>query len=162
MTGVTALAGGSPHRFSAVRPSRDELANWVRQELTDDQIADIIAERAGGDRPSKQAVALWRKAAGVKRHKRRPNLDHTAVRPWTVRLEHTGDAIEHRLYDYSRRNQGRKLSPQENRRLDKFLAILEEHQLVVDYDPDTERGWCFRPRDRKLDDPDSIIRKPVE
>jgi hypothetical protein len=154
------MAGPGDRRFDG-GPEKQQLEAWVKQGYTDTEIGQIWAELTGEtEPPSKQAVFHWRQKQGVQRTGRAPQLDHSAVRPWRVKIEHVGDGIEHRLYDYSRRKQGRKLSASAERLLDDFLAFLTEHNVVVDYDPDTARGWLFRLRDPEIDDPDNIIRRP--
>jgi hypothetical protein len=133
----------------------------VREGKTDEEIGVLAGEMYGQPPASKQAVAYWRKKYRIKSNRQRAeNLDHSWVRPWRVRMEHTGDGIEHRLYDFSRRRQGRELSARDEKLLDDFLAFLKKHNWVVDYNPDTPDGWLFRVRDPKIDDPDNIIRSP--
>ena len=149
-----------PYRFAG-GPSADQLQEWVDNGYTNTQIADIAGRLYGTEAPAKQTVANWLKRAGIVRSRRRaPDLDHDAVRPWRVRSEHAGDGIDHRLYEYSRRLHGVKLDATTNRRLDEFLDYLREHDRVVDYDPESVDGWCLRPRDPRVDDPESIIRRP--
>ena len=152
------------HRFGG-GPTEAELRAWVAQELTDQEIANLVGRREGVAPPTKQTVAYWRRKYGIAasnaRHSRERQIDHSNIRPWRVKMEHTGDGIEHRLYEYSYRQHGKQLSASAERRLDKFLAFLDEHQVVVDYDPNTVEGWFLRPRDPEVDDPEDIIRRPV-
>jgi hypothetical protein len=149
-----------PRRFGG-GPEADDLRRWVREGLTDQQIGELVGQLENQEPASKQAVAYWRKKYGITRdRKRAESLDHSAVRPWRVKMEHTGDGIEHRLYDYSRRRQGQQLTPAAERLLDDFLEFLAEHQWVVDYNPDTANGYLFRHRDPDIDDPDNIVRHP--
>lgn len=154
---MTAL---EPRRFDG-GPEADDLRRWVREGLTDQEIGELVGQLTNQAPASKQAVAYWRRKHGVKRDRNRaPDLDHSWVRPWRVKMEHTGDGIEHRLYDFSRRRQGRKLLPRDERLLDDFLEFLNRQGWVVDYSPETPEGWLFRVRDPEIDDPDNIIRRP--
>lgn len=160
MATPTRVRSGLPHRFGG-GPDPDLLRQWVDSGLTDTQIAQLVGDMYGGDTPSHVTVINWRKKHGiVRRHGRQARLDHSKYRPWRVRVEHTGDAIERRLYDYSRLRQGRRLDEKAQQRLDEFLDFLARHEVVVSYDPETEDGWFFVERDPERDDPDSIIRAP--
>ena len=157
---VTREIGAAPFRFDG-GPAAEDLKRWVDEGYTDSQIADIVGREFHTDPPAKQTVAYWRQRHGIRRNRViAPRLDHSAVRPWKVKAKHTGDGIEHRLYEYSNRLHGRRLSPSADRRLDDFLDWLREHDVVVDYDPDSEQGWLFRRRDPALDRPEDIIRRP--
>ena len=148
-----------PRRFRG-GPEASDLRRWVAEGKTDQEIGELVGRLTGQPPASKQAVRYWRLKHGIERPRRRAEtLDHSDVRPWRVKMEHTGDGIEHRLYDFSRRRQGRALTPAAERLLDEFLEFLDKHQLVVDYDPETEQGWLLRPR-VESDDPDNIIRAP--
>ncbi len=148
-----------PRRFGG-GPDSDDLRRWVSEGKTDQEIGEIVGRLHNQEPASKQAVAYWRRKHGITRHRNRAEtLDHSWVRPWRVRVEHTGDGIEHRLYDFSRRRQGREISPPAERLLDEFLEFLDRQNWVVDYNPDTPDGWLFRERDDQ-DDPDNIIRAP--
>lgn len=150
-----------PRRFDG-GPEADDLRRWVSEGLTDTEIGELVGRLTNQAPASKQAVAYWRRKHHVERPSRRsqPTLDHSEVRPWRVKAEHVGDAIEHRLYDFSRRRLGRKLPRADERRLDEFLAFLDKQGWVIDYNPDTPNGWLFRVRDPEIDDPDNIIRAP--
>lgn len=148
-----------PRRFGG-GPDAGDLRRWISEGLTDQEIGELVGKLSGQPPATKQAVRYWRLKHGIERPRRRAEaLDHSEVRPWRVKMEHTGDGIEHRLYDFSRRRQGRPLAPAAERLLDEFLQFLDEHRLVVDYDPDTVDGWVLRPRTDR-DDPDNIIRAP--
>lgn len=148
-----------PRRFRGGPPA-DDLRRWVAEGKTDQEIGELVGKIDGQPPASKQAVRYWRMKHGIERPVRRAApLDHSWVRPWRVRVEHTGDGIEHRLYDFSRRLQGVELTPAQERLLDDFLAFLDKHQLVVDYNPDTADGWVLRRREPD-DDVDNIIRAP--
>lgn len=148
-----------PRRFNG-GPDADDLRRWVSEGKTDQEIGELVGKLNHQEPATKQAVAYWRRKNGVVRHRdRAETLDHSAVRPWRVRIEHTGDGIEHRLYDFSRRRQGRQLKPSDERLLDEFLDLLHRHNWVVDYDPETANGWVLRDRSEN-DDPDNIIRRP--
>lgn len=148
-----------PRRFNG-GPEAEELRRWVEEGMTDGEIGTLYGRLTGQPAATRQNVAYWRSKHGIERATRRGyKLDHSDVRPWVVKMEHTGDGIEHRLYDYSRRRKGIKLDAASERLLDEFLEFLAAYDLVVDYNRDTEDGWLFRKR-RKSDDPDNIIRAP--
>ena len=77
--------------------------------------------------------------------------------PWPVRREHRYRYAIMMLRAEAKRRQGKPLTDIEQRRLERWLAWLRENNAVVHYDPDTEQGWWYVPREPSDDD---IIRRP--
>jgi hypothetical protein len=77
--------------------------------------------------------------------------------PWFVRAEHRQGYPVQMLRSEARRREGKELRPIEAQRLEGWLRGLERDNVVVHYDPDTEQGWWYIPREAQDFD---IIRYP--
>jgi hypothetical protein len=77
--------------------------------------------------------------------------------PWSVEREHRWAYPLAMLRVEGRRRAGRELRPRDAERLDAFLALLEEEDAVIHYDPDTAEGFFYVPREAGDTD---IIRAP--
>jgi hypothetical protein len=95
--------------------------------------------------------------------RRRRGLPRRIVRddeliPWFVNEEHRWAYPLAMLRIAARDRAGAKLSDLERTRLKNWLAMLEEENAVVHYDPDTEDGFFYVPRQPGDED---IIHKPA-
>lgn len=95
--------------------------------------------------------------------RRRRGLTRRIVRdddlmPWAVKEEHRWAYPAAMLRVEGRRRAERDLRPEDRTRLTSWLNMLNEKQLVVHYDPDTDEGFFYVPREAKDTD---IIRKPA-
>ncbi|MET9861948.1 hypothetical protein ABZY93_22025 [Streptomyces smyrnaeus] len=84
--------------------------------------------------------------------RRRRGLDRRIVRnddliPWHVREEHRWVYPVTMLRVEARRRAGMPISTDDQHRLDSWKAMLEEEDAVVHYDPDTEDGFFYVPRE---------------
>jgi hypothetical protein len=128
-------------------PGRDVLAHWVEKGMTHQEMADEVL-RTTGHRVSRGAITM-----ALIRH----NLS-TTVRPryneelpWRVATPHLGAYPARMLRLLGRRNAGVDMSEEQNRRLDSWLAQMDELGVVVGYDPDSEEGFVYI--DRHPSDP---------
>lgn len=77
--------------------------------------------------------------------------------PWFVKEEHRWSYAVRMLRAEARRRSGMELAEPERYRLKVWLTGLERDNLVVHYDPDTDEGFFYVPREA---DDDDIIRRP--
>ncbi|AKY03713.1 transcriptional repressor [Streptomyces phage Lannister] len=94
--------------------------------------------------------------------RRRRGLPRRIVRddeliPWHIKEEHRWLYPLAMLRIEARNRAGAGLSELEQSRLKNWKAMLEEENAVVHYDPDTEEGFFYVPRQPGDDD---IIHKP--
>ncbi|MFF8845486.1 hypothetical protein ACF08N_22630 [Streptomyces sp. NPDC015127] len=94
--------------------------------------------------------------------RRRRGLDRRITRdddliPWFVKPEHRWKYPVAMLRVEARLRDGQELTESDKARLDSWKEMLDEESAVVHYDPDTEDGFFYVPREP--DDTD-IIRRP--
>ncbi|WP_436739913.1 hypothetical protein [Streptomyces sp. BBFR102] len=94
--------------------------------------------------------------------RRRRGLDRRIVRddeliPWFVKEEHRWAYPLAMLRAEARRRAGKELTETDTSRLGNWLEMLEEENAVVHYDPDTDEGFFYIPREPEDDD---LIRRP--
>ncbi|USH45866.1 immunity repressor [Streptomyces phage VieEnRose] len=94
--------------------------------------------------------------------RRRRGLDRRIVRddeliPWHVKREHRWAYPLAMLRAEARRREGKELSEDDKARLASWSAMIEEENAVVHYDPETEDGFFYVPREPGDTD---IIRRP--
>lgn len=95
--------------------------------------------------------------------RRRRGLARRIVRnddliPWAVEEKHRWAYAVQMLRSEARRREGKELREIERLRLDAWLNGLERDNLVIHYDPDTEEGFFYIPREKQDTD---IIRRPT-
>lgn len=135
-------------------PDKTTLERLRRQGITYKEIAEMYGV-------TDAAVYLRLKADGLAKGR---TVSHKDLIPWTVKGEHAHAHPALMLRVLSRRQQGLTNSEPRERMLDRWLAGLEEHNVVVCYDPDAlpnpaspvTGGWFYSPR--RKGDGDSIIR----
>ncbi|ATI18893.1 immunity repressor [Streptomyces phage Animus] len=96
--------------------------------------------------------------------RRRRGLDRRITRdddliPWFVKEEHRWKYPVAMLRVEARLRDGQELSETDKARLESWKEMLEEEKAVVHYDPDTEDGFFYVPREASDTD---LIRKPKE
>ncbi|QAY15934.1 immunity repressor [Streptomyces phage Janus] len=96
--------------------------------------------------------------------RRRRGLDRRITRdddliPWFVKEEHRWKYPVAMLRVEARLRDGQELSETDKARLASWKEMLDEENAVVHYDPDTEDGFFYVPREPGDAD---IIRKPQE
>jgi hypothetical protein len=147
---TNASKANRPWGAAMIRPS-DELLRVLTVEHTDAE----IAQKYGVVR---SAVSYWRAHADppiLRPQAMRPRLTHKQYIPWTVSAEHTQHHIARMLRTYSTQQQGKPLRHSEARQLERLIAYMDEHNLVIDYDPEVGWGWRSRKRGEK-----GLIRQP--
>lgn len=96
--------------------------------------------------------------------RRRRGLDRRITRddeliPWFVNLEHRWLYPLAMLRIEARRRDGKELPDSEKTRLKAWKEMLEEEGAVVHYDPDTEEGFFYVPRQEGDED---LIHNPKQ
>lgn len=135
-------------------PDKTTLTRLRREGVTYRE----IAERYG---VTEAAVYLRLKADGLAKDR---EVSHKELIPWTVKYEHHHAHPVLMLRTLSRERQGLPVTPSRKAMLDRWMADLEEADVVVCYDPDmwpnpaspVTGGWFYMRR-RKADG-DSVIR----
>lgn len=79
--------------------------------------------------------------------------------PWRVEREHRWSYPLQMLRLEGRRRRGDELRPVDQVRLDAWRKRVDEEQLVVHYEPETDEGFFLIPREPGDDD---IIRRPAQ
>ena len=126
------------HMGKVVLPDTQRLEALRKEGLTYKQIAEWV-ENKTGQRVSPASVGAALSRAG--KTKARPRYDKHL--PWVVRAEHMHHYAARMLRLMGRRDNGLKLSAEDNRRLDSWLSSLEEEAAVVVYAPDSEDGFYY-------------------
>lgn len=99
------------------------------------------------------AIGNWRARLGLDRRQER-DMD---LIPWAVRPEHRHRHALGMLRALGRRRAGGEMTERMGQLLDNWLLSLQESDAVVYYDPDTEEGFFYVPREPGDAD---IIRRP--
>lgn len=112
-----------------------------------------IAEYYGVSR--QYVYQVWKKGRG----KLSPRQRAREYYPWSVPPSSQGAHQYHRLTDHAEYclNDGRKMSDQKLLELSRFYAFLKREDLVVEYNPQVDGGFCYQPR-QDTDD-DLIVRR---
>lgn len=138
----------------AIVPSATEMRRYLARGLTQQQIADAY-EADTGVKCSRSAIGMAINRYGLKSSTPRPRYDDLI--PWKVRPEHRGRLDHKYLHWEKRRREGKSLTPKQLTMLQNWLERLREEKAVVMYNPDTDQGWWWVPR--QADDVD-LIRRP--
>jgi hypothetical protein len=88
---------------------------------------------------------------------RRINRDDDLI-PWAVKEEHRWSYPLAMLRAEARRRAGMELKDNYSKRLESWLQMLSDEDRVVMYQPDTDEGFFYVPRETGDDD---IIRRPA-
>jgi hypothetical protein len=89
---------------------------------------------------------------------RRIERNHDLI-PWAVKPEHRFRNQIVMLRAVARERNGKTVNPQTKRALTSWLISMEEQDLVVHYDPDTDEGFFYVPRRAGVDF--DLIREPA-
>ena len=134
-------------------PSDSTLLKWRDEGLTHQQIADRVYDREGV-RVTRSAVSVSLHRAG-ETHKVR----YLEQVPWDrIKAVHNQEYPLTMLRSLARRNRGLPISQIQSERLDSWLERLGEEQAVVHYEPQSEHGFYYVPR--QPEDGDGYVRKP--
>lgn len=98
--------------------------------------------------------AAWRKRKGLKRRWVR----NDELIPWAVNEEHRWSYPVQMLRLEGRLRAGEPLNESHQQRLESWKKQLSDANAVVHYDPDTEDGFFFIPREAGDED---IVRRPA-
>lgn len=129
-----------------------EVLRWFREERTYAWMAQQYREKYNIE----TVPSMW------SNFRNRRGLDRRITRnddliPWAVKEEHRWAYPVQMLRHEAREREGHKLGKTVKAKLDAWKAKLEEANAVVHYDPDTEDGWFYVPREPEDDD---LIRRP--
>jgi len=123
-------------------PDRDTLVKLRQQGMSHQEIADWVWDTTG-ERISRSTISSALHRAGLTTEAAR----YSDTIPWRVHVEHLEEYPVRMLRMLGRRRASKDLTDSDNRRLDKWLHLLDENQAVVGYDPDnTEQGFHYVPR----------------
>ena len=136
-------------------PDETQMRRYVERGLTQQQIADQY-EKDTGIRCSRAAIGMA--LARYDMTTSRPRPRHTDLLPWEVRQEHRMMNDARMLRFEARRRAGMELREKDRKALEGWLLRLKEQNAVVHYEPDTDKGWWWVPREPQ--DGRSIIRRP--
>lgn len=129
-----------------------EVIRWFEEGKTYQWMIDEYKRKYGIDTVS----SMWGN------FRRRRGLDRRITRdddliPWFVKPEHRWLYPLAMLRIEARRRDDKKLPELEETRLKAWKEMLEQEQAVVHYDPDTEEGFFYVPRQEGDDD---LIHQP--
>ncbi|ATI18730.1 immunity repressor [Streptomyces phage Daudau] len=129
-----------------------EVIRWFEEGRTYEWMTEQYLEKYG----IKTGASMWGN------FRRRRGLDRRIVRdddliPWFVKEEHRWAYPLAMLRTEARRRAGKELSDTDKGRLDSWLSMLETENAVVHYDPETDDGFFYVPRQPEDDD---IIHRP--
>jgi len=131
-----------------------EMLRWFEEGRTPTWMAQEH-ERKYGIRLTPEAFINRHRRMG---HERTLSIRHETLLPWKINQEHAGLFAATMLRAEGRRRNGQQLSSRLESQLNAFLGRLEDGDLVVHYDPDTEDGFALVPRRPGVDL--DLIREP--
>lgn len=132
--------------------NHQELKRWIEEGRTYSWISEQYLTKYNIEF-SVSGVSEYRRRHGLSRRQAR---DRDLI-PWDVRPEHDNRYILAMLRTEASIREGFEPSQAYVRRLENWRERLEEGDLVVHYDPDTDEGFFLIPREPQDDD---IIRHP--
>lgn len=130
----------------------DKVRTLLAEGLTHAEAAERLSEETG-ERVTRQAVSVALHRAGLTDHQ--PRYDD--LLPWRVRMPHARQYPALMLRAFGRRRAGLPLPDDLDRKLNLWLARLQEERVVIDYDE--EQGFVYVPRLRS-DRAEELIRRP--
>ena len=102
------------------------------------------------------SISMWSNYRRRNGLERRQAWDEDLI-PWHIKLEHNHKNPIMMLRKVARQRAGLPVSEKVEAEIAGWLRNLDEQQVVVGYDPDTEEGWFYFPRTPEDTD---IIRRP--
>ncbi|MDN3268279.1 hypothetical protein [Streptomyces sp. MA15] len=129
-----------------------EVVRWFEEGWTYQQMIDEYRRKYGIETVS----SMWGNFRYRKGLSRRIARDDDLI-PWAVKPEHRHQYPLAMLRVEGRRRAGMDLDGNAARRLESWTRTLAEENAVVHYDPDTEEGFFYVPREPQDDD---LIRRP--
>jgi hypothetical protein len=139
-----------------ILPDNATLRRWVQDEgLTHEQVTQRVYEETG-QKVARSTVAAALHRAGLTK----PQARYEREIPWRVKPQHAASYPARMLRNLGRiRNKG-SLPEAEQARFESWLAMIEEEQVVVAYDPDSEVGFFYVPADQPTDFPEGTPIRP--
>lgn len=131
-----------------------EVIRWFEEGKTYQEMQDIYLKKYNIE----TVPSMWgnfRRRRGLSRRIAR----NDELIPWHVKPEHRWAYPVAMLRAEARRRAGFELNEATQQRLNSWLRTLDEENLVVHYDPDTEDGFFYVPREATDTD---IIRQPQQ
>jgi hypothetical protein len=130
-------------------PSKAELERYLREGLTQQQVADAWEEKTN-IRVSRSTIGMAIARYGLEPPRTRQRYEETL--PWRISMEHRMHNDARMLRAEARRRRGLALPEKTKRLLTKWRQALDEAEAVVVYDPDTAEGFHWVPRRESDDD----------
>lgn len=129
-----------------------EVIRWFEEGKTYQEMQQIYLDKYNIE----TVPSMWgnfRRRRGLSRRIAR----NDELIPWHVKAEHRWAYPVAMLRAEARRRAGFELPDDMQGRVNSWLKMLEEQKAVVHYDPDTEQGFFYVPREGEDDD---IIHRP--
>lgn len=139
---------------AALVPDATQMRRYLERGLSQQQIADEW-EKDSNNRVTRAAIGMAINRYGLKSSTERDRYDD--LLPWSIKPEHRQHRDAKHLRYESRRRRGKSLSEGELRRLENWKLALRDAGAVVYYEPNTDQGWHWVPREPQDDD---LIRRP--
>jgi hypothetical protein len=133
---------------------RQEVLKWFAEGRTYSWMVEKYIEKYNIE----TTQTMWANFRSRNKLPRRIARNETLI-PWGVKEEHRYNQAVVMLRQEARRREGLPLTEGYEARVNSWLEMLEEEGVVVHYDPDTEEGFFYVPREAGDDD---IIRRPPE
>ncbi|PPT16679.1 hypothetical protein CYQ11_19695 [Streptomyces cinnamoneus] len=134
--------------------NEQEAIRWIEENRDYQWIVDKYLEKYG----IQTTTSMWATFRHRKGLKRRLTRDTNLI-PWEIKPEHRWAYPVVMLRFEARRRAGKELKPADQARLDSWIAEREQEKTVVYYDPATEDGFFYVPREKSDKD---LIRQPVK
>lgn len=126
-------------------PDKTTLRRWQEEGLTHEQMAERVFEETG-NRVTRVAISVALQRYGLTASAKR----YDSTIPWRVREGHARAYPVRMLRLLGRRIEGLELTKHETTILDQWLAELDEQNLIVAYDYESDQGFVYI--DRKYKD----------
>jgi hypothetical protein len=135
-------------------PNRNELARWIEEGLTHQQMADRVYLLTGR-RVTREAISVAAHSYGLTKRKVRFKREL----PWRVKSHHSKVYPVRMLRLLGRRSLGMPITVKDRSLLENWLAAITREGLIVAYDPDSDQGFHYiEERYRDHQDPTLPIR----
>lgn len=122
-------------------PPIGELIKMSEDGHSHAEIAAIVSQHLGVPVARSTISAAFHRA-GVSSNAQR----YSQELPWRVRSQHLSQYPARMLRLLGRQRAGLELAPGDEKRLERWLAILDRDREVVGYDPNTIEGFWYVPR----------------
>jgi len=136
-------------------PDNRTLVNWVERGYSHDEITRLVYEETG-NQVSRGAIAAALSRAGLTEVRPRYEIEV----PWKVKAKHQQATAVRMLRNLGRVRAGGTLSVDEQKKFDSWVTRMEDDNLVVAYDPESEPGFFYVTADQPGDYPDGTPIRP--